>query len=272
MRASLVNSSPLKLNSLLYGRSGSGKSHLAATSPKPLILNISETATTYLTKFPDVPVVDIGDTVALDALITEPEYFIKEMLSGSKFDTDIETFVFDSATMLSRVAMGQPQVRDENRRVIRQGTGIMATDRTRDTGPSIEDYRELNWYMTGFFDNLRMLNDRYHTVVTAHAHVSDNERDARRTLKEKSKNPGEATGLPVLPGKLQWHADNMCDFFLYCESRREGRGLKFYAHTEERGLWHARTKLYGLIDMEIENPTFDKIYSVYVKSLTKEDK
>ena len=200
-------------------------------------------------------------------MIEEPEYVWKQTFQAcDRWSSYIpRTVVVDSATQLSSVILGHAAIRDPASKVIiKPGTGIMATDRSRiGIFPSLEDYRELSYTMTNFFNGMRMLNEQYNTVVICHAEVHEVEEDSKRTLADKGKSPSRRLGLPILPGRLRWHADNMCDFYLYCDVEQFGKVKKWYAYTGATGFWHARTKIDKHIEHAIEDPTFDKIYVAY---------
>src|SRR5574338_694502 len=144
----LAERNPKKTNWLLYGRSGSGKTHLSCTSPKPVVLSFGESETTVLVDFPDIPVIQADEQV-MAAVIEESDYVWSTAFSGTRFEGYVpETIVADSATMLAQDLMGKPNVYGENHKLQSKGCGIMAIDRNRaDDAPALEDYKILNFKM-----------------------------------------------------------------------------------------------------------------------------
>lgn len=260
----LVSSSEVGYyNGLWYGRSGSGKTHCAATSPGPVFVDVDRGRLTLLSMGVDVPIVE--DVVEDDIIriIEDPEYVIKDIQRTQKFkDYDVKTWVFDSATSLQAELMGKPTIRDKQKNILQAGRGIMGVDRNRGTErePSIEDYRALNHKMLGFFNGVR--NMKYNTIITAHAALDDIEEDSDRTLSERGRSPTKKMGLPVLTGKLKYHADNLCDMFLFFEAKNKGNGkMEYSCFTLPHGPWHARNRFKGM-EYKIVDPTFDKIVNV----------
>jgi len=218
----------------------------------------------------DIPrIVPESETDVL-RIIIDTENFIKEeiqvMEDGKYRDYRPETFIFDSATALETLLMGAPSRKDDNKNVVRPGSGIMSIDRNRQNErPSIEDYGDLSGKMGGFFNAVRAMP--FHTIVNAHALVGEEQADSRRSLRDKSAAPSRNVGLPALTGRMKYTADNLCDFFLYCESKRKGKEVEYYAHTIPSGLWHAKSRLAGIIPVVLIDPSYDEIIKYYNKAI-----
>lgn len=97
------------VRALLYGKNGKGKTRIAATAPKPLLLDINEEGTTSIRHFDGVKVLPIKTWEQLDWAY----WYLREAKHG------FESVILDTLTQAAKLCMNQvldlAEDRDPNR-------------------------------------------------------------------------------------------------------------------------------------------------------------
>lgn len=230
------------------------------TFPNPVLIDFEEGYLTAEVEGYDIPVLQPKVESDLLKILEAPHIVQKEIQEAGFPGYEVKTWIYDSASSMEDWLLGEPARPVTGDLPAKPGKGIMATARRRQNNePSIEDYRELRSKMLGFFNMVRQMP--YHTVITAHAQIREDE----ASPKGLGANPNEQTsmGLPSLTGRLKYHADNLVDLFLYCESRRVSNRMEYKAWPIPHGMWHARTRIASKLTDPIVDPSFEKILAAY---------
>lgn len=247
-----------RLNVFVYGPPGSGKTQLGLTFPNPVLVDFEDGYLTAETMgLGNVPLLQPKTIEDLLPILENPGRIVAEIKEACD-GYEPETFIFDSATTLQTMLMGR-----ENRPK-EPGIGILARQRNRTAPntPSVEDYKELNLMMTGFFNLTRQM--AYHTVITAHACMQETEDSPKGLNVDQSR--VRYKGLPVLTGKLAYSAGGLADMFIYMESKPKGDGTIHTAHLRTTGTYEARHRLGEGAPSRIDNPKFTDLWNIYEKA------
>lgn len=153
-----LNEGGLPINAVIYGQPGSGKTFLAATSPKPLIIDLEMGAPAT------VKAVDNDVKVFSAPTLAKVREAYAYLASG---DHDFESVVIDPVGELQRIIMKDVI---ENYKV----------RRTYDDLPGMADWGKMLNDITKLITAFRALP--LNTIVTAHAEVPDNDFDPVKPL------------------------------------------------------------------------------------------
>lgn len=202
---------------LLYGRSGVGKTRLAAQFPKPLILACDPGPTKgALSAKPFNPKVIFIDHYKdfLEAIEVAKELIAKG---------EIKTVVLDSATYLAKIIM---------------------QDILRPSGKEIPRLEEWNLAQRRLLECVNLLGELdCHQVITATEQIVRDE-----IL-------GKTYGLPNVPGKLAHDLPPVVDVCLHLTARAEytarGRRVIYTMHSQPDDIWEAKDRT-GMLPPEME--------------------
>ena len=227
-----------RVNALIYGPPGSGKSHLAAGSPSPLFIDQDIGCQTL--KFVlaeagvDAPIVQPHFDEVFE-LAKHPVDTIQKWLSGTHWEGYVvKTIVVDTVSSMDADVM---------------------IDRLGGGRPDIADYGDQYYKMRPLFYHFRKMP--FNTLLLAHDY------EGASAIESKIKKPGakkkkDGPPGPALTGQLRKRAPGMFDFFVYLTRERIGNTTKYYMWTDTHPDGYP-ARIQGLetfMDYKIENPHY----------------
>lgn len=235
-----------RVNAMLYGPMGSGKTDLGVRFPKSVLVDTGENgaltvkymlATGRLEE--DIPIIPATDFTRILDIVTDPKYVLKNMFRGSKwgsmgYEEIMESLVIDTVTTME---------------------GWCLEDVLKKASKEDPDLREteiMKRRMRAFFR--AAWNLPYNTVLLGHDSPGRAEtRDGSGRVIMSKKNPG-----PLLTGQLATQGPALTDFFIYMRQEYSmGNDDVFVAYTEEHpDGFPARTRVKGFLEKKIENPSY----------------
>lgn len=254
---------------MFYGGGGAGKTWLGLDFPGPALVDFEKGYLTAAAKGINPPVLRPTDEQGLWEIMANPEgalAMLGEAIPRYK-EYESKTFVFDSATSLQKLFMGNMPVKDASTgKIIKPGKGILGVNRNRNPvdEPSIEDWRALSSRMETFFQNCLDLSEKYNVVVTAHSIIDEKETEVK-DLKKPPRNK-IIGGFPNIVGRLKYHVGSAMDLYLYMEQDVVNDKAVHYAYSLKKGHYEARTRFEGLIDYKLKNPTYADLVEAYNKA------
>lgn len=244
----LAGSEKPRINALIYGRQGCGKTTFAATAndhkdmANALFLNV-EGGLLSVAGRGDVQAIDIRD-------ITTFEQVFWQLINKDKAFADIKTVVIDSGSELQSVSLQQ---------IVSEA--IADPRKKRDDPDSIEigDYGKSSAQLKRLFRWFR--DSPYHVIVTAlPSYVFP------RGNREENQQPTDC--MPQFTAKLAEAVMGYMDFVWYLYVDADGNRKML---TQERGIYRAKTRgprFAEALGQVVDDPNLPNLYNMLLKTET----
>ena len=226
------------LNMLVYGRSGTGKTHFGSTFPRPsLFIDTNERGTETIAQEESIDVVRVTDWQEID-----------ELLWALKDGMEYESIIIDQVTNLQDIGM------HEVLRKQRKG---------RDETFSQRNWGQLSGMLKQFISDFRDLSDQYNLLMIAHERIDEpGDEDAEERIEP---NIG-ARVMPSVGTFLDGAVDAIgCTFIKErweTEGREEVRHVDYCMRIGPHAYYSTKIRRpvsAGPIPELIVNPTYQKI-------------
>lgn len=228
-----------RVNVLVYGDPGTGKTDFAARFPRPVILDTGENGQLTVKKMlaegrlkQNVPIIRTKSFTHAFNLLNSPKDRLKQEFEGTKWaDYDFQTLVLDNVSVVEEWCVEEV---------------LAVKGKTDMDGPEINAVKRR---MTALFRAAWNLD--LNTVLIAHRYDG---REATQMYKKKDKGP-------QLLGGLSKTGPAATDFFLYFTTEYNfGSGEEFIAYTTTNDTGYpARTRIRGILDDKLSNPSYEQL-------------
>jgi hypothetical protein len=211
-----------------YGDTGSGKTNLSATFPRPCFIVPKNEGSAVTLRGRDIPYYEATDMSSqvrggvggMNRILDEIEAAYTKDLSNFPFDT----IVIESLTHYSELVVEELSE-----------AGTKAMDQ-RKWGEAAAHFRNLH---------ARLCNMDVHVVYTSLARIDKND-------------AGVVIAGPFIQGAASVKLPSSCEVVGYCEATKGAKGAVYKAHFKKHGHYPARTRFDAIPDV-VENFNFDDI-------------
>ena len=234
-----------RVNVLVYGDPGAGKTDFAARFPNPVMIDTGENGQLTVKKMlaegrldHDIPIIRTHSFHEAMLIVQSPEAKLRTRFKGTPFENyEIKTVVIDNVTTLEEWCIEEV---------------LKAKGKTE---MEVTEINRIKNRMTNFFRAAWVLD--LNTVLIAHAYDGRQEaRNKQGSIIMSKKDKG-----PNLTGQLAKLAPAATDFFLYFTTEYQfggGEEVVCYSTANEHG-YPARTRLKGILDAKIVNPSYEHL-------------
>lgn len=236
-RAAPLSAQTPPLRACLFGPPGGGKTTLAATAPKPLLLDVEGGARSLL----NIP--ELRDTVVLPiSSYGEVEDVIWEFRESDSLKEEYETLILDTGTELQAMLLSEILKNKHQKDSSRNAYAAQQLDYKENT--------EMLRRMIVAFRDLHM-----HIIIVAHS------------IEEKDESDGRIYTRPAFTPKLAGTVKGLMDVqgYLTADVNKEGE-RKHFLQVHPANNVQAKCRVGGL-PVVIENPTMDML----IKANTEEN-
>lgn len=207
---------PDKLKILVYGESGSGKTHFGGTCPKPLFFDFDGGMLT-LRKEKEIAFVDLTG-MSTKAEKVWPDFM--EALKEYGEDEQFETLIIDSLTTAATACMDY----------------VLSLNRRTGQNPQLQDWLT---QMNELKEMIKLVKaTKKHVIVLAHEQV------------EKDEITGRIWMLPLITGKMARQIGLYFDEVYHSEAKQKKDETIYSLLTKPTGLLTAKTRI-GFPEMNI---------------------
>lgn len=219
---------------LLYGASGSGKTHLAGTFPEPFFIDADRGMRSLEMECPYLRLKDAATPFTLVLNVLQDALAGRGPWAPDKRLGKIKTIVIDSYTALIDDYMLPETMKEGKRNWLNEKA-------------TFDEYGKIKSRMTALASIIKDLSMKYFVVSTA------------LVEEEKDENSGELIGKPLMTGKYRdkVQADFDETYFLRSATDMVSGSTKYMAHAQPYKFYRAKTRLTTMKTME--DPSFDKI-------------
>lgn len=232
----------LKTNTVMmvYGRSGTGKTHFGSTFPKPILfIDTNERGTETIAQEEDIDVVRVTEWTEIDEL-----YWA---LLNKETEVDYKSIVIDQVSNLQDIGMAE---------VLRKGR------KGRDETFTQRNWGQLSGMLKQFISDFRDLSDHYNLLLIAHERVNDGGDEDEDSIEPSI----GARVMPSVSSFLDGAVDAIGSTFIKerweTEDKEEVRHVDYCMRIGPHAFYSTKIRrpvAAGAIPELIVNPTFKKI-------------
>ena len=232
----------LKTNTVMmvYGRSGTGKTHFGSTFPKPILfIDTNERGTETIAQEEDVDVVRVTEWNEIDEL-----YWA---LLNKETDVTYKSIVIDQVSNLQDIGMAE---------VLRKGR------KGRDETFTQRNWGQLSGMLKQFISDFRDLSDHYNLLLIAHERINEAGDDEEESIEPSI----GARVMPSVSSFLDGAVDAIGSTFIKerweTEDKEEVRHVDYCMRIGPHAYYSTKIRrpvAAGPIPELIVNPTFKKI-------------
>lgn len=225
---------------MVYGRSGTGKTHFGSTFPRPILfIDTNERGTETIAQEEDIDVVRVTEWEELDEL-----YWA---LKDQETDVEYASIVIDQVSSLQDIGMAE---------VLRKGR------KGRDETFTQRNWGQLSGMMKQYITDFRDLSDYYNLLLIAHERVNDGGDDEDEAIEPSI----GARVMPSVGAFLDGAVDAIGSTFIKerweTEDKEEVRHVDYCMRIGPHAFYSTKIRRpvsAGPIPELIVNPTFKKI-------------
>lgn len=232
----------LKTNTVMmvYGRSGTGKTHFGSTFPKPILfIDTNERGTETIAMEEDIDVVRVTEWGEIDEL-----YWA---LLNKETDVEYKSIVIDQVSNLQDIGMAE---------VLRKGR------KGRDETFTQRNWGQLSGMLKQFISDFRDLSDHYNLLLIAHERINDGGDEDEDSIEPSI----GARVMPSVSSFLDGAVDAIGSTFIKerweTEDKEEVRHVDYCMRIGPHAFYSTKIRrpvAAGAIPELIVNPTFKKI-------------
>ena len=232
----------LKTNTVMmvYGRSGTGKTHFGSTFPKPILfIDTNERGTETIAQEEDVDVVRVTEWAEIDEL-----YWA---LLNKETDVEYKSVVIDQVSNLQDIGMHE---------VLRKGR------KGRDELFTQKNWGQLSGMLKQFISDFRDLSDHYNLLMIAHERINEAGDDEEDTIEPSI----GARVMPSVSSFLDGAVDAIGSTFIKerweTEDKEEVRHVDYCMRIGPHAYYSTKIRRpvsAGPIPELLVNPTFQKV-------------
>lgn len=218
---------------LIYGKSGSGKTRLAGTFPKPFFIDTDRGMRSLAGQYPRLQLQTSSKPFSMVLSVLQDALDNKGPWAPGGALADVQTIVIDSITSLVDEYMAPEVMAEANRSFINEKL-------------SYDEYGKIKSRMSALASLIKDLAMTRYVVATA---LVDEEKD---------ENSGVIVGKPLLTGKYRDKIEADYDETYYLEPSTSVTGpTKFMLYAQPYRWFKAKTRLTNIKSMD--DPSFAKI-------------
>jgi hypothetical protein len=232
----------LKTNTVMmvYGRSGTGKTHFGSTFPKPILfIDTNERGTETIALEEDIDVVRVTEWAEIDEL-----YWA---LLNKETDVAYKSIVIDQVSNLQDIGMAE---------VLRKGR------KGRDETFTQRNWGQLSGMLKQFISDFRDLSDHYNLLLIAHERINEAGDDEEETIEPSI----GARVMPSVSSFLDGAVDAIGSTFIKerweTEDKEEVRHVDYCMRIGPHAYYSTKIRRpvsAGPIPELLVNPTFQKV-------------
>ena len=232
----------LKTNTVMmvYGRSGTGKTHFGSTFPKPILfIDTNERGTETIALEEDIDVVRVTEWTEIDEL-----YWA---LLNKETDVEYKSIVIDQVSNLQDIGMAE---------VLRKGR------KGRDETFTQRNWGQLSGMLKQFISDFRDLSDHYNLLLIAHERINEAGDDEEESIEPSI----GARVMPSVSSFLDGAVDAIGSTFIKerweTEDKEEVRHVDYCMRIGPHAYYSTKIRRpvsAGPIPELLINPTFQKV-------------